>query len=493
MVMALRQLLAGFAGIRISGDPEARISSICVDSRRVDRGALFVCLRGERDDGHAHAAAALRAGAAAVLAQRTVDVPAAATVALVPDTLAALSPLAARLYGRPSSALTCIGVTGTNGKTTTTHFLEAIMKADGRPYGLVGTLGARLGEQLVFDLEHTTPYAHELQRLLAAFREAGAAGAIMEVSSHALALHRVDDVDFDVAVLTNVTQDHLDFHGTFDEYRATKRRLFERAAGGTHKGAGVCVLNVDDAEGRRIAESAPRRATFGIENENAIYRATDVRCGIEGSTFLVKALRPAPFAVRLPGAFNAVNALAAIAAAAALDIDVEAIAGGIEAVREVPGRMTRVPAGDVGVYVDYAHTPDGLRQVLGAARALGKARLICVFGCGGDRDALKRPVMGRAARELADHVIVTSDNPRFEDPARIIGDILAGMRGVQGATYEVVPDRAEAIERAVALARAGDVVVIAGKGHEPYQLVRGEHIPFSDAAVAQRAIRKVRA
>ena len=491
MPMLLRRLLAGVSEARVSGDPDVLVSSITIDSRRVERGALFACLRGVRDDGHAHAQEAIKAGAAAVLAQRDIEIGSAPLV-VVPDVLAALSPIAAELWGRPSDAMTCIGVTGTNGKTTTTHLIEAIARAAGRPFGLIGTLGARFGDAISVDLEHTTPYAHDLQHLLASFRAAGASGAVLEVSSHALAMHRVDDVTFDVAVLTNITHDHLDFHGSFEEYARAKRLLFELAQANATKPAGACVINIDDAEGRRIAAELTRPLTYAIDNPDAMLRATEVELFADGSRFLVPALRPAPFTIRLPGPFNVANAMAALAAASTLDFEVEAIAQGLLDVTSVPGRMTQVPADSIGVYVDYAHTPDGLRNVLRAARALTDRRVVCVFGCGGDRDALKRPVMGRIAREMADHVVVTSDNPRFEDPIRIINDVLAGMDG-NGASYDVVPDRAEAIERAIAQAAPGDVIVIAGKGHEAYQLIRGESLPFSDVRAAEAAIRKARA
>jgi UDP-N-acetylmuramoyl-L-alanyl-D-glutamate--2,6-diaminopimelate ligase len=492
MPVPLRQLLAGVGGALISGNPDVSITSIAVDSRRVEPGALFVCLAGARDDGHRHAAEAVRAGAAAVLAAQAVAVSPDTTLVIVPDTLAALSPIAAEFFGHPSDALTLIGVTGTNGKTTVTHFLEAIMDAADAPFGIIGTLGARLAGAFSTELKNTTPFAHELQSLLAQLRDAGARGAALEVSSHALALHRVDDVEFDVAVLTNITQDHLDFHKTFDEYRAAKGRLFEMVSRGGRKPPGVRVLNLDDAEGRRLAMSSGRTMTYAVHSEDAFLQATEVTMERDGATFLVRALRPAPFHIRLPGPFNVCNAMAAIAAACALDVDVEAIEEGLASVGAVPGRMMPIEARTIGVYVDYAHTPDGMRNVLGAARALTPGRVICVFGCGGDRDALKRPLMGRAAHELSDVVIVTNDNPRREDPQSIIDGILGGMRNGAAKPYEVVPDRAAAIDRAVQLAADGDVVIIAGKGHEAYQLIGEEALPFSDAAVARAAIEKHR-
>ena len=488
MPKSLAHLLAGAGESSLTGNHDVIISSIAVDSRRAEPGALFVCLRGTRADGHDHAAEAVERGASVVLAEREVAVAPHTTVVRVPDALAALSPIAAMFYDRPSEALTIVGVTGTNGKTTTTHFIEAIAHAAGRRFGLVGTLGARLRGAIDQPLENTTPFAHELQALLAAFRDAGADGAVLEVSSHALELHRVDDVAFDVATFTNLTQDHLDFHGTFDRYRDAKRRLFEM----TQRNGGVAVVNVDDAAGPGYAGVVRRRITFGVGNPEATLNATDVECTTSGSTFSVLAVRPTRFAIALGGPFNVANAMAAIATAVALDIEVEAIAEGLAAVREVPGRMTAIEAGGINVYVDYAHTPDGLENVLRATRALTGGRLICVFGCGGDRDRLKRPMMGRIARRLSDVAIVTSDNPRFEDPARIIDDIVAGMQDVAGGTFDVVADRAQAIERGISAARAGDVVVVAGKGHEAYQLIRGERVPFSDIDIARRALTKVR-
>lgn len=481
----LERLLAGVAA-QIHGDRSVAIASIATDSRQVRPGALFFCLRGERVDGHDFAVAAVAAGAAGIVAQHPVDGVASVPVAIVSDPLATLSKVAAHLYDDPSRDLVVVGVTGTNGKTTTSYFIEAIARAAGERFGLIGTLGARLGGRDVERLTNTTPFAHELQRLLGQFRDDGARGAVLEVSSHALELHRVDDVSFDVAVLTNLTQDHLDFHTTFEGYRDAKRKLFAAAAGKRSEPP-VAVLNVDDEEGRALAARLSRRLTFGMNNQDAHLCATDITMGAGGSRFTVRALRPAPFSVRLPGTFNVSNAMAALATGSALDYDVEAIAEGLESVTEVPGRMISIPAGEIGVYIDYAHTPDGMEQVLRATRALTRGQLVCVFGCGGNRDASKRPRMGRVAQTLADHVILTTDNPRHEDPRVIINDILAGM-DASTPRCEVVADRAEAIAHAIELARPGDAVLIAGKGHEDYQIFGEERRPFSDARAAEAAI-----
>lgn len=481
-----------FEGLRATfyGDARHPITSLATDSRQVRPGALFFCLRGQRTDGHAFAQAAIAAGAAGIVAAR--DIPDLEVVrVVVADPLAALSPVASRFYGDPSAKLTVVGITGTNGKTTTSYFLESIARAAGESFGLIGTLGVRLAGDLLEQPANTTPFAHDLQRLLARFRDAGASAAVLEVSSHALELHRVDDVRFDVAVLTNLTQDHLDFHGSFEDYRAAKRKLFSAALG---KGGmrPVAVINLDDAEGRALAEmlKADRHArclTYGVSAVEAVLRASDVTMSPAGSQFSVRALRPAPFDIRLPGAFNIANAMAALAAATALDIDVEAIAEGLHSLAEVPGRMISIPAGDIAVYVDYAHTPDGLEQILRAVRTLTQGKIFCVFGCGGDRDPSKRPTMGRIAQELADHVIVTSDNPRHEEPKAIVAAIVADMDASRGK-HEIITDRATAIGRAIELARGGDSVVIAGKGHENYQIFGDERRPFSDAIVAQDAI-----
>ena len=452
MPTLLRRLLAGVADARVSGDPDVLIASVSIDSRRIERGGLFACLRGLRDDGHAHAREAIAAGAAAVLAERDLDIGSAPLV-VVPSVLASLSPIAAELWARPANSLVCVGVTGTNGKTTTTHLFEAIAAAAGRSFGLIGTLGARLGDKFSVDLDHTTPYAHDLQALLARFRAAGANGAVLEVSSHALAMHRIDDVEFDVAGLTNVTHDHLDFHGSFEEYARTKRRLFDLAQHNETKSPGTCIINLDDPEGRRIAAELPSALTYSIASQDGKLRAVDVELFADGSRFSVPALRDEPFMMRLPGPFNVANAMAAIGAATALEFDVDAIAQGLLAVTTVPGRMTQVPAEHIGVYVDYAHTPDGLRNVLQAARALtqhrvvlrpGRDRIIDVDARGredrvrqlGDRDILLvvgkyllRP--GRAG--IGDDVPVDVEiDDLFQ--RRLIGDRigLAGARDLAG-------------------------------------------------------------
>jgi UDP-N-acetylmuramoyl-L-alanyl-D-glutamate--2,6-diaminopimelate ligase len=366
-------------------------------------------------------------------------------------------------------------VTGTNGKTTTTQMLAAIFEAAGRPCGVIGTIGARFGER-EWPLANTTPQPPELQALLARMRDAGARAVAMEVSSHALALERVEDVRFAVGAFTNLTRDHLDFHGTTDAYAAAKRHLFDLAE--------RCVYNVEDPYGAawsRETRDAKPTITYALSGE-ADVRPRDVAIRPGGSTFAIDGVR---FTVHLPGRFNVSNALCAIACARALGIDDATSARGLENVRRVPGRMEPVLGGDVAVVVDYAHTPDSLENALTALREASAGALCVVFGCGGDRDRGKRPLMGAIAARLADRIYVTDDNPRTEDAGGIRAEIVAGM-GV--AEHAVVGDRRAAILRAIAEARAGDTILIAGKGHENYQIVGTQVLPFDDAATAREAL-----
>jgi UDP-N-acetylmuramoyl-L-alanyl-D-glutamate--2,6-diaminopimelate ligase len=470
---------------------------------------MFVALRGERADGHDYIEDALARGASVVVAERSAAIAAErsaavvaersaavtlspskgesksshreaapATFVTVPDTRLAASALADAFYDHPSRTLTVVGVTGTNGKTTTTHLVRDVLETAGIPCGVIGTLGGEFREHR-WKLANTTPLALELHGLLAAQRDAGAQAVAMEVSSHALALHRVDHVAFDVAALTNVTRDHLDFHGTIERYAAAKRRLFDLAP--------IATINEDDAWGARFLRELGERhedaAPYYIDGEaHGGFRATNVRLSGDGSTFRVGNI---DFAINLPGRFNVSNALAALGCASLLGVPVDAIRRGLASTRAVPGRMERFGAFGIEAIVDYAHTPDALENVLRAARETTKRDLIVVFGCGGDRDAGKREQMGEIAARLADRVIVTSDNPRSEDPDLIIAQILAGA----GAGVEHFVDRREAIERAIATAEPGDVVVIAGKGHEQGQeFADGRKVPFDDVTVARELL-----
>jgi len=478
----LRPLVASLAGARSIGDLDRVALGLTHDSRAVRPGSIFVALRGERSDGHAFLASAVEAGAGAVVVDEAFAgaalPPAGAATIVVPDTRRALSRLAAAFYGYPSRALSVVGITGTNGKTTTTYLIEALLTAGGLATGRIGTLGASFGTT-VWPLENTTPLAPELQGLLAEMRERGAEAVAMEVSSHALALDRVADVGFAMGVLTNVTRDHLDFHPTFEAYAAAKRSLFDLAA--------VAILNADDPCGRRWAGELGRATTYGFGPE-ALVRAEDVEIGAGGSRFRVAG---AEFRLPLPGRFNVSNALAALCVARDLDVPDAISARAMAEVEPVPGRMERIAAGGVDVLVDYAHTPDALESVLRAAREGARGRLVAVFGCGGDRDRGKRPEMGRIASALADRAFVTSDNPRTEDPRAIADEVLAGFPA--GARVEVELDRRAAIRRAIGEAVAGDLIVVAGKGHETYQIVGTSSAHFDDreevrAALAARAV-----
>jgi UDP-N-acetylmuramoyl-L-alanyl-D-glutamate--2,6-diaminopimelate ligase len=422
-------------------------------------GTLFVALRGAHVDGHAFAPAAVAAGAAAVVVENelALDVP----QIVVPDTRAAISRLADAFFERPSQTLRIAGVTGTNGKTTTVHLIAAIVGAAGSPCAVIGTLGAAFGDRR-WPLGNTTPLALELQALLAELRAAGAAAVAMEVSSHALALGRVDDVRFAVAAFTNLTRDHLDFHGSLTEYANAKRRLLGMAP--------QAVINLDDPVGAAFAREFPQAATYAIDAPAQI-RAQGVRLAADGSSFRVDGS-----AVELPlrGRFNVYNALAAFGVARSLGIPDATIVRALARVDAVPGRMERIAELGIDAIVDYAHTPDALENVLRAARESTRGRVIVVFGCGGDRDPGKRAPMGEIAARLADRAIVTSDNPRSEDPAAIARAIAAGGPG------EIVLDRRGAIRAAIAAAAAGDTVVVAGKGHETYQIVGDRVLPFDD-------------
>lgn len=455
------------------------ITDLAYDADRVVPGTLFFCVPGARVDGHDFAARVVVAGAAALVVERPLelDVP----QLLVEDARAAMSVAADRFFGEPTRSLEVAGVTGTNGKTTTAFLLRSVMAAADRSPGLVGTVDWVVGGASR-PAPHTTPEAIDLHRLFREMLDAGDRSVVVEASSHGSVLHRLDRVRFDVLVFTNLSQDHLDLHGTMEDYYQAKRRLFSGAQ------PPPAAVNVGDEYGRRLglelAES--RRAplvTFGITDAAEI-RPEGLEMGARGSRFRAGGIE---IETPLRGRFNVENILGVIAAGVLLDVENDDIADGVRALSGVPGRFEAVDEGQpFAVIVDYAHTPDSLDIVLQAARELGAGRLICVFGAGGDRDRGKRPVMGAVAVQRADHVIVTSDNPRSEDPLGIIQDVLQGA----GIGVEIDPDRRSAIRSAVALAEPGDVVVIAGKGHEQGQDIGGVVVPFDDRAVVTDAIRE---
>jgi UDP-N-acetylmuramoyl-L-alanyl-D-glutamate--2,6-diaminopimelate ligase len=487
----LDELTPGIEVEELTGDAAVEISDLAYDSGRVQAGTLFFCVPGQTRDGHDFAAAAAEAGAAALVVERRLDVP--ATQVRVADARAAMAPLAARFWGDPTAELVVAGVTGTNGKTTTAFLLREILEADCRPVGLLGTVKQVVGG-VEEDVVRTTPEAIDLQATFRRMIDGGDQACVMEVSSHALALHRADAIHFDTAIFTNLSQDHLDFHSDMEDYFRAKSLLFEA-------GPRASVVNADDPYGQRLAESIDS-LTFSTQGAVADFRATDVELGPTGASFTVEAQQgSARVKTRLRGAFNVSNALAALAAAHTLGVELESAAEALSAATGVPGRFEAIDEGQpFAVLVDYAHTPEALENVLAAARPLTEGRLVSVFGAGGDRDREKRPQMGRIAAELSDLAIVTSDNPRSEDPAAIIEEILAGIpadrhprtRSGGDAGVLVEADRRAAIGLALHEAGAGDTVVIAGKGHEQGQeFEEGRKIPFDDREVAREELRAV--
>jgi len=449
--MDLERLVAALEPAEVLGQPSVDVRDLSYDARAVTAGSLFFAVPGERADGHDFAADAVERGAVALVLERPLDLPVPQVV--VRDSRAAMAPAADVFFGEPTRELEVVGVTGTSGKTTTSFLLFAILAAAGRRPGLLGTVEARVGGERR-GVVRTTPEAIDLQRLFREMLDAGDRSCAMEASSHASVLHRLDCVRFAVLIFTNLSQDHLDFHGDMESYFEAKRRLFR----------GPSVVNVGDEWGRRLASELPGAVTFSNEDAHLLD-------GID---------------LKLRGRFNVENALGALLAARLLAIDDDAIKRGLESVRGVPGRFEAVDEGQpFAVIVDYAHKPAALENVLHAARDLADGRVIVVVGAGGDRDRGKRPLMGRIASELADVAIVTSDNPRSEEPAAIIDEVVAGARN----GIEVEPDRAAAIAHAVALAREGDVVVIAGKGAEQGQEFAERTIPFDDREAAREALR----
>jgi UDP-N-acetylmuramoyl-L-alanyl-D-glutamate--2,6-diaminopimelate ligase len=495
----LGALLAAAGAHKLAGDPAVEITDITHDSRRVKKGSLFFALQGAKTDGNRHVKAAREAGAAAVVSELAPPPPpssAGLAWAQVTDAALAMGLISDAFFGRPSSALTVIGVTGTNGKTTTTYFLESIIAACGGRPGVLGTVDYRLGGKSLEQAPNTTPISLELQRLLARFKEGGATHVAMEVSSHALSLKRVEEVDFDAAIFTNLSRDHLDFHKDMEEYFEAKARLFdllERAS--NTKKRRVAALNHDDPRSSALRRRlvGARAVGFGL-GEGAELRAHNPRMSREGTFFELEwEGRRRPARIRLVGEHNVMNALGAAAAALGLGLPEEGVLNGLDALATVPGRLEPVVEGQsFSVFVDYAHTDAALATVLSYLGRLPHERLITVFGCGGDRDRGKRGPMGLAACKGSDLAIVTSDNPRTEAPAAIIADIEEGLKTGGCKNYKIVPDRGEAIAQAVAAAGKGDIVLIAGKGHEDYQILADRTVHFDDREEARKALRALK-
>ena len=489
------RLAALVRGVDVKTPPaqgDCAISGIAYDSRKVIPGSLFVAIPGEKTDGNNFVGEAIARGAVAVASEqpRPPMFPAQAVWLEVLRARKALAILAANFFGRPAETLKLVGVTGTNGKTTISYLVDSILGAAGRQAGLFGTIVHRIGPgQGQIEATRTTPESLDLQSFLAGVVRAGGTHAVLEASSHALAMDRLWGCPFAVAVFSNLTRDHLDYHKTLDDYFAAKRRLFEGAGAPPPAAA---VINTDDPYGKQLVGLAARTLTYGLEN-GADIKTRKPSLSMGGIEFTAET--PAgriEVRSRLVGRFNVYNVLAAIGAAVALEVPGEAISEGIARLQSVPGRFERIDAGQpFSVIVDYAHTDDALRNLLSTARALNPAgRIITLFGCGGDRDRSKRPLMGEAAGRASNIVVLTSDNPRSEDPLLIINDAIVGVQRTD-AKCLVEADRERAIEMALDQARPGDIVLLAGKGHETYQILRDQTIAFDDRVVARRVLRRL--
>jgi len=485
------------------------VSSVCYDSSKCEKGSLFAAITGIKTDGHLYIENAIKNGACFIVHERKFNPPAGITAIRVKDSRRALGQIGRNFFNDPSSAIRLIAVVGTNGKTTTTYLLESILQSAGCSVGVLGTVNYRYGATVV-PAPNTTPESFEMQRILREMAENGVTHCISEVSSHAIDLHRVDDCAFEIGIFTNLTQDHLDYHKTMENYFNVKKRFFaEVLPSGAKNGSGVMIINGDDPWGQRIIrEVVGKCTTYGMESTCDISAAT-VRFSPEGIEAKIVS-KNEDFAIKAPlmGKFNLYNILAAVAASLELGIPTKAIQEGLAELSQVPGRLEKVSlSGQPSVFVDYAHTDDALRRVLENLLAFRRGKLITVFGCGGDRDRGKRPLMGEAATLYSDLTILTSDNPRSEDPAAIIAEIEKGIdlqklelnanniapfratfRNSAEKGYIVIPDRSEAIFLAIALAKNEDIVLIAGKGHEDYQIIGDKRLPFDDRDIARKAL-----
>ena len=479
--MQLRDLLMDIT-CEVRGDLGIEIQGIQYDSRKIQPGDLFFCISGFQVDGHQFAASAVEKGAVAVVVNRWLPELQAVQI-LVENTRIGMAQISANYYDNPSRKMKVIGVTGTNGKTTTTYMIKKICEHSGLKVGLMGTIVNLIGDEEIHT-ERTTPESMDLQRLLWEMQSKCCDIVVMEVSSHSLALHRVYGVDFDVAVFTNLTQDHLDFHGTLENYRDAKAKLFAMSK--------VSVINEDDGAAQTMVDaSAGRVLTYGM-GENADLRAVKVNLSAKGTEFCTTIQgKEICFATKIPGAFTVYNSLAAVGAALAVDIPIADIQQGLRQLGGVQGRceVLNTKGKEYRIILDYAHTPDGLENIIKAVRGFAKGRVITVFGCGGNRDSEKRPIMGKIAVELSDYVIITSDNPRFEKPEDIIADIEEGAKDHAGR-YEIVVDRIAAIRKAMASARKDDVILLAGKGHETYQEIKGVKHHFDEKEIVEKLLRE---
>ena len=475
--MKLSKLLGALPyGVR-----DVEVTDVTNDSRAVKPGMAFVCLNGGKTDGHRFATAAAEKGAVAVVAEHNVGVD---CQVIVPDTHLAYAKMCSALFGDPKDALKLIGVTGTNGKTTTTYLLKSILERFGKKVGLIGTIHNRIGDRVIAT-ENTTPDAHQLHALFREMADAGCEYVVMEVSSHALDQERVGGLHFTAAIFTNLTQDHLDYHGTMENYLAAKKKLFLRTD--------LAIVNRDDAAAPAILDGLTcATSTYGIESAAAEYQAKGIRYQPDGVIFeLLSGAQIARVTLPTPGRFSVYNGLAAASCLLALGFDYQQTADALSHASGVPGRAEVVPTGrDFTVLLDYAHTPDGLENILRTVNEIKKGRLVILFGCGGDRDATKRPIMGRIAAELADFCIVTSDNPRTEEPESIVRAVVAGMEG-SSTPRKVIVDRREAIRFALEHAQPDDVIVLAGKGHEDYQIIGTTKHPFDERVIVREILETI--
>ncbi len=476
--MKLHELLKDTGMVPVAIDVDREITAITCDSRRIEEGCLFVCIVGTAVDGHKFAAEAEANGAAAVVVQRDLGLRAQL---LTDNTRRAWAQICANWFGRPAERLHLVGVTGTNGKTTTTTLIKSILEYDGHKVGLIGTINNMVGSR-VLPAERTTPDPYDLQSLLALMVMEGCEYCVMEVSSHALDQQRVECCFCDVGIFTNLTQDHLDYHKTMENYLAAKKRLFSMCRTG--------IVNLDDAASAEMTRDVPcDTVSFAVDNDSADYTARNVRRLADGVVFeLVGVGQIGRVRMRIPGQFSVYNGLAAATACLKLGMPFDRVVEALSAAAGVKGRAEVVPTGrDFTVIIDYAHTPDGMENICRTLKECSSGRLVTVFGCGGDRDKTKRPLMGAIAAQLSDYLVVTSDNPRTEDPAAIIADIVAGLADTD-TPYTVVENRVEAIRWAIANAQAGDTILLAGKGHETYQILADETIHLDEREVVAAAL-----
>ncbi len=478
--MKLSKIIAGLEYSVLQGNEDIEIAKIDYDSRKVEKGSLFVCVTGFKTDGHIYAEGAVKKGAAAIICERPLEgIDRDVTIIKVENSRAALSVMSDNFYDHPAEKMTMVGVTGTNGKTTTTYLIKSVLDHIGKKVGVVGTIENRIGDKKLHT-ERTTPEALELCELFDMMLKEDVTHTVMEVSSHSLDLHRVDFCKYDIGIFTNLTQDHLDYHITMENYKQAKGKLFEISKN--------AVVNIDDPAGEYMVSKAKGKVlTFGIDKE-ADLKAENMDITANGVTYTLKYDgKEYNVDINIPGKFSIYNSLGSIGACLLMGIDMETILAGLKENYGVPGRFQTIKSHlGFNAIVDYAHTPDGLENILNTAREFVKGRIITVFGCGGDRDRTKRPIMGEIGGRLSDYCIITSDNPRTEDPEQILKDVEAGTAKTD-CPYECICDRKEAIFAAVKMAKEGDVIVVAGKGHEDYQIFKDKTIHFDDAEVVKEA------